>query len=210
VGGSSTYVAALLMDAGDRLYVAGQFTTAGGAPANYIALWDGTTWSPLGLGLNYYVNGLLFDAAHNLYASGWFTTAGGVPANYIAKWDGATWSPMGSGLNYVTFSLASDQAGRMYAGGAFTSAGTNVSAYVAQANILQMLSKSHRNSDGTISFNILSTPNSTNRILVATNLNSPVVWQPIFTNVAPPNGAWQFTDTNASHYPKRFYRSSSP
>jgi hypothetical protein len=37
VGGSSPYVGSLLTDTNGRLIVGGRFTTAGGAPANYIS-----------------------------------------------------------------------------------------------------------------------------------------------------------------------------
>ena len=36
---------------GDAVYVGGQFTHAGGVPADSIARWDGTNWEPLGDGL---------------------------------------------------------------------------------------------------------------------------------------------------------------
>jgi hypothetical protein len=61
-----------------------------------------------------------------------------------------------------------------------------------------------------VTLNLLTTPNISSRVMAATNLTPPVVWQPIYTNVAPTNGAWQFTDTNASRYPIRFYRASTP
>ena len=34
----------------DTLYAGGQFTTAGGVSANYIAQWNGSSWSALGSG----------------------------------------------------------------------------------------------------------------------------------------------------------------
>jgi hypothetical protein len=210
MGGSSPYVDSLVMDSSDHLYAGGQFPTAGGVPANNVAIWDGTHWSALGSGMNNYVYALAFDPAHNLYAGGVFTNAGGVYTIGIAKWDGNTWSALGSGMNSAVTSLAADGAGRLYIGGAFTIAGTNVSAYVAQANVLAMISKPHRNSNGSFTLNLLTTPNTTNRVLAATNLAPSAVWQPITTNVAPANGAWQFTDTNASRYQARFYRSSTP
>ena len=36
---------------GTNLYAGGNFTTAGGVPANYIAKWDGSAWSALGSGI---------------------------------------------------------------------------------------------------------------------------------------------------------------
>lgn len=47
---------------GGNLMAAGNFTTAGNAPANLIARWDGAAWSPLGSGLG----GGLFPAANTL------------------------------------------------------------------------------------------------------------------------------------------------
>ena len=37
---------------GSDLYAGGGFTTAGGSAANYIAKWDGSSWSALGSGMN--------------------------------------------------------------------------------------------------------------------------------------------------------------
>ena len=71
------------------LYAGGFFTMAGGVPANRIAKWDGTQWSPLGSGMNDWAFALtVFDDGTGpaLYAGGYFTTAGGGPANYIAAW----------------------------------------------------------------------------------------------------------------------------
>ncbi len=65
------------------------------------------------------------------------------------------------------------------------------------------------NADGSVTLNLLTTPNISSRVLATTNL-APPVWQPIYSNVAGANGAWQFTDRNASNYPVRFYRSSTP
>jgi hypothetical protein len=54
-------------------------------------------------------------------------------------------------------------------------------------------------------------PNSAARLWAATNLGSPIIWQPIFTNSdVGADGTWQFTDTNAVGYPARYYRFSTP
>jgi len=52
--------------------------TAGGHNARYIARWDGSTWSPLGSGLNSEVLAL---AAYGgkLFAGGFFTTPAAIP-----------------------------------------------------------------------------------------------------------------------------------
>ena len=106
----TVYASALFDDDGPgpdptSLYVGGNFTTAGGVSANYIARWDGSSWSPVGSGMDSWVRSLVvFDddgpGPHPpaLYAGGFFTNAGGAPASCIAKWDGSSWSPVGGGV----------------------------------------------------------------------------------------------------------------
>ena len=118
---------------GPALYAGGNFTTAGGASANRIAKWNGSSWSALGSGMS----GAGFSTVQALavyddgggpalYAGGSFDSAGGVTANRIAKWDGTDWSPLGSGLNGPVHVLAVHDDGggpALYAGGGFTTAG---------------------------------------------------------------------------------------
>ena len=67
-------VSALAFDASGNLYAGGNFTTIGGKIANFIARWNGSSWSDLGLGLwGGYVNALAVDASGNLYVGGWHT-----------------------------------------------------------------------------------------------------------------------------------------
>jgi hypothetical protein len=102
--GSSPLVAALAVfddGGGPALYAGGQFSTAGGAPANHVARWDGSSWSALGSGTDDIVFALcVFDDGDGaaLYAAGSFSTAGGVPASRIARWDGSAWSAVGTGM----------------------------------------------------------------------------------------------------------------
>jgi hypothetical protein len=99
---------------GGNVYAGGNFTTAGGLPANYIAEWNGSAWTALGSGMNYPVSALAVSGS-DLYAGGDFSTAGGSPANYIAKWNGSGWSALGSGPgNYVSALAVSG--GDVYAG----------------------------------------------------------------------------------------------
>lgn len=57
-------------------YVGGFFTTADGSPANYIAKWNGSTWSALGTGMDNWVIAIAVSGT-DVYAGGYFTTAGG-------------------------------------------------------------------------------------------------------------------------------------
>lgn len=97
-----------------RLVVAGRFaaagwnnaSTPGGIGANSIAMWDGTTWQSLGLGLTgnpiYATVYCLAVFNGELYAGGTFTSAGGSAIGGIARWNGTQWRPLGSGLAAVS------------------------------------------------------------------------------------------------------------
>jgi hypothetical protein len=90
---------------GPGLYAAGEFASAGGQPANRIARWNGSAWSPLGSGIGVLGYGVYALASYDdgtgpgLFAAGSFTTAGGLPAIRIAKWNGSAWSSLGAGLS---------------------------------------------------------------------------------------------------------------
>ena len=102
---------------------------AGGVSTNNIASWDGSSWSPLGSGINYGVWSLaVYD--NKLIAGGCITTAGGVSANNIASWDGFSWSPLGSGMNSYVQGLAVYD-NKLIAGGLFTTAGGVSANYIA-------------------------------------------------------------------------------
>jgi hypothetical protein len=122
---------------GGTLYAGGLFTTAGGIPANYIAQWNGSSWSALGSGMNFYVSALAVSGG-TLYAGGYFTTAGGSAANYIAQWNGSSWSALGSGINNGYYAASVDalavSGGTLYAGGWFTTAGGIPANSIAQWN----------------------------------------------------------------------------
>jgi hypothetical protein len=123
------YVTALAVS-GSTLYAGGNFSSAGGSPADYIAQWNGTSWSPLGSGMNHLVAALAVSGS-TLYAGGQFTTAGGNAANYIAQWDGSSWSALGSGVKRGVAALAVSGS-TLYAGGGFTTAGGNPANCIAQ------------------------------------------------------------------------------
>ena len=122
---------------GPLLYVGGWFHTAAGFGANFIATWDGTSWSAIGSGLNDSVDTLaVYDdgSGEALYAGGQFLSAGSVVLNRVGRWNGTSWSPLGSGLGSnpilfyegEVFALAvyDDGGGpALYAGGDFLDAG---------------------------------------------------------------------------------------
>ncbi len=120
-----------------RLVVAGRFTVAGwptGIPANNIAMWDGTAWQPLGLGVSgneqYAAIYTLAVFAGELYAGGTFTSAGGSPITGIARWNGTSWRSLGTGIagtppsaNLTYVGSMAVYAGELVVAGGFVSAG---------------------------------------------------------------------------------------
>ena len=86
--GCNEYVADLVVLPGGSLVAAGAFTSAGGVAANYIAQWDGTSWSALGAGLSWPASCLVVEPSGNLLAG----TEGGV-----YRWNGTVWSGLGFG-----------------------------------------------------------------------------------------------------------------
>jgi hypothetical protein len=210
--GMDSYVYALAVSGG-TLYAGGYFTMAtnsGGVavPANYIAQWNGSSWSALGAGVNNFVYALAVSGT-NLYAGGAFTTAGGISANNIGQWKGSSWSALGSGMNHVVYTLAV-LGNVLYAGGEFTTAGGKISAYAAEAVLVLPTFQGVpvHNTSGSITLNVSSATNSQSRLYAATNLSPPVLWQPICTNLN--GGLWQFTDTNTAPFRTKFYRLSTP
>src|SRR5262245_15836684 len=120
--------------AAGELVAGGDFSTAGGAPANRIAKWNGNTWSTLGSGMDGGVYAFAVLPNGHLVAGGGFTLAGGLPAARIAEWNGSTWSGFGSGMDGSVSALAVLPNGNLVAGGGFTQAGGLPAANIAEWN----------------------------------------------------------------------------
>lgn len=99
---------------GPALYAGGRFTSAGGTPANFVAKWDGQTWSPVGDGVDDWVGVLApFDIEGyepTLFAGGGFKAAGGEPAGFVASWSPTrqAWSALGGGANDAVIDIVTD------------------------------------------------------------------------------------------------------
>ncbi len=81
--------------------VAGQFTAAGSATGNGLAVWDGNSWSTVGSGMNRNVIAVADAGNGDLIVGGDFTHAGSIEARGVARWNGVAWSAMGSGIDRV-------------------------------------------------------------------------------------------------------------
>lgn len=125
----------------DELYVAGTFSKSDNPnnPGNYIAKWNGLSWSDVGggvLGLNG-SNGQIYDMIihdNKLYVAGVFSSAGGIPSQYISVWDGNFWCGSGSTFNNIITSVGflNDT---LYVGGGFTAIdGDSSCFYIAKWN----------------------------------------------------------------------------
>ncbi len=130
---SSSGRARALQPLGSGVFVAGNFDSAGGAPANGLALWNGATWASVGEGPSHgpgfdigtvgYINALLLDGS-NLYVGGrvdFVDAAGNECERCVMRWDGSSWlglsfeSEFASRSQNQVFDLAVHQ-GTVYAG----------------------------------------------------------------------------------------------
>ena len=128
--GTDGPVYALAVDGDGHLYAGGDFGTAGGVSASYIAMWSGTAWSAMG-NLNGRVTALITDG--DLYAGGDFTQDGSTELNHVARWNGS-WEALGGGLNAGVSALAV-YSGYYFVGGAFTTAGDEDANHVAKWDV---------------------------------------------------------------------------
>jgi hypothetical protein len=71
-----------------------------------------------------------------------------------------------------------------------------------------LISQTTRNHDGSMTLGFISQSGSTSVVYSATDLASPITWQPIYTNST--GGTWQFTDTNTAGIPRKYYRLLMP
>lgn len=197
---------------GTNLYVAGQFTNAGGVMAGKIALWNGSYWTNLSSGLvgSGVINALAVMGG-NLYAAGTFTNMGGTSANRIAKWDGANWTALGNGVTYpglnsTSISGLGVSGNNLYASGSFRMAGDKASFYIARWNEQTNFDTpqiSPLSMNGSLfRMRLFGIGGLTNRIQATTNFTT---WTPVLTNSA---GIYDFTDPNSAAFRYRFYRAA--
>ncbi len=109
----------------NELYVAGPFGKYQGSAFNFIAKFNGSTWSNVGIdgvtGLFSNSNGQIHKLRvidNKLYAVGVFSHADNIDAQYIASWDGVKWCGYGNGFdNRITEIVKAN--GTIFIGGGF-------------------------------------------------------------------------------------------
>ncbi|MFO1077504.1 MAG: hypothetical protein U1E73_07235 [Planctomycetota bacterium] len=108
------------------LVAAGGFTSVGGAAANYVARFDGSSWQPMGAGFSSFALRVAVTGDGTPYVLGSFAQAEGQIVNGIARWDGAHWHGVGGGVlpNYSSVLAAMTlPGGDLIVGGSFDTAG---------------------------------------------------------------------------------------
>jgi hypothetical protein len=156
----------------------------------------------------------IFIHGTDVYVAGSFTNAGGVYAPGVAKWNGSSWAALGSGLYYnvtgasaVGHSLASS-GNDIFVGGIFTFAGNKPSMFIARWNDQlnfypppnMQLTRSVWLTNRQFQFRVAGTSGQNYTLQGSTNLTT---WNPLLTNSAT---LYDYTDTNASQFSRRFYR----
>jgi hypothetical protein len=109
----------------NRLYVGGQFTTAGGVSTpTGVAYWDGNNWFPVGTFPYIPANDLIIHQGiiYNLTTQSGLPNINGDTINYLAWFDGANWNPVPRGLDAGGYEMDIYQ-GELYVGGVFSHAG---------------------------------------------------------------------------------------
>jgi hypothetical protein len=178
---------------GDRLYVGGNFDTAGGIVATNIAEFSSGTWKPLISGTNNGVAGgsgvievhaLAANTNGELIVGGTFNQAGDVPANFVAKWTGSQWQALGLGLNRPSDGSVDSlycQGNDIYAGGRFVMLdGVWTDAYhygFARWDGTNWVTLAVMTEEGVLNNATLVTGDGTN-VFAATPLISPVTLSP--------------------------------
>lgn len=134
VQGLGQYVSCMAEAPDGKVYVGGQFTTAGGITvAARIARWNPITeeWEALGIdetGATLLgISCMAFDANGDLYIGGSFSNLGSTDGDGIVKLSNLSGTPtvsnLGTGLNTTPLAIAIAPNGDVYVGGNFTLAG---------------------------------------------------------------------------------------
>jgi len=108
-----------------ELIVSGLFTNVASiADADYIAKFNGTSWFPIGTGLNNGGYGIFIDDNNDLYIGGQFTVAGGLTlSDRVAVYSNGSWRMLDIDLpgSDAIQSILIDSRDNLYIGGNFSS-----------------------------------------------------------------------------------------
>jgi len=133
--GTVTAVYQCAFDHQGNLYIVGNFTNWDGTGADYIAVYDGSSWDEVvaGENPNSIVSCIAIDDDDIVYIGGTFTTINGTTYNRIAYYDGS-WNSMGGGANNIVYVIVLTPDGSLYAGGNYISIGNVTTSFIARWN----------------------------------------------------------------------------
>ena len=97
-----------------EIYYGGNFISSSGVSISNIAMWDGSSWHPLGGGVAGTVYEIEKHPDGGIVVIGGFTYADGLLVSNIARWDGSSWSAIGGGTYSVPNELAVAPDGTIY------------------------------------------------------------------------------------------------
>ncbi|MDP5060844.1 MAG: PQQ-dependent sugar dehydrogenase [Maribacter sp.] len=125
ITGTNNEVRSIHIDDDNRVYIGGNFDTAGGIAATRIALWNGSNWSSLGSGTSGFVQAME-SAGDYLFVGGNFSIAGDKTVNRIALYhkNNNTWEALGTGVSGNVNAITSSGT-YIYVGGTFDTASDN-------------------------------------------------------------------------------------
>ena len=124
LAGGTTAGIAIACDLMGRVYVGGDFTSAGGVSAFNAAVWGGASWSPLGAGVTAMTKTIACTSDGRVYFGA---------QNFFSEWNGYTWSTMPvtlPGANPIVWKIYPDGndlfIGTSTTGVAYTTASTTI------------------------------------------------------------------------------------
>ncbi|MBU0607038.1 MAG: hypothetical protein KKI08_04090, partial [Armatimonadetes bacterium] len=115
-----------LLSLGTDLYVAGDFTSAGGAPinGNGLARWDGSAWHALGAFVGHGTNWTHLAANGNTLVVAGALTADTLQLDGVGLWNGTAWAGLRGGVELTSgVQAVVATSGGMYVGGSFSTVG---------------------------------------------------------------------------------------
>ncbi|MEO6349144.1 MAG: hypothetical protein ABIP53_00650, partial [Candidatus Limnocylindrales bacterium] len=191
---------------GGNLYVAGLFINAAGiAPADYLAEWNGTTWSAVGSStLSSWAYALAVDGS-DLYVGGVFLNVDGIQtADRIARWDGVSWSALApSGATDGSIGAEVDAievvSGDVYVGGNFINANQIPEAdYIARFNGVDWFALGSNGSGvGALNARVTALATAGSNLFVGGNFTN-AAGKAKADYVAQWNGSWSAMGANAA------------
>jgi hypothetical protein len=100
--GVNSQVHAMCKGPDGNIYIAGEFSKAGGLPARMLAQWNGKTWKAMD-GFSYgRIHSIVADSTH-LYIAGIFNDINGKEYNSIAQYIKGKWQPLAEGIKLLQY-----------------------------------------------------------------------------------------------------------